>query len=127
MTTPISAEAAAWFAAAEQERLLVQRCTDCGHHQHYPRALCTACAGDALEFVESAGSGRVVSWTTVYRSPDPDRFVAPYTLAIVELDEGVRCLSRLDTTDPVCDARVTIAWDDIDGARLPVFVQEETD
>ncbi len=127
MSTPISAEAATWFEAAGEQRLLVQRCADCDGAQHYPRALCTVCGGTNLTFVESNGSGQVVSWTTVHRSPDPDRFPVPYTLAIVELDEGVRCLSRLDAAEPRCDARVSLAWDTIDGRQLPTFVQEESD
>ncbi len=127
MTTSIGTESAEWFAAAEQGRFLVQVCSSCGHRQHYPRSICTACGGTSLEFIESSGSGVVISWTTVHRSPDPEQFTPPYTLAVVELAEGVRCLARLEADDPRCDAPVTLQWDHRNDVSLPVFVQEEAD
>ena len=128
MSFPSSAQAATWFQAANDRTLLVQSCSDCGNAQHYPRSICTACGGEALSFSESAGSGKVISWSVVERSPDPNRFTAPYTIAIIELAEGVRLLSRLIADDPQCDADVTLDWDTFgDDQVLPVFVQEATD
>src|SRR5205823_5176464 len=34
---------APYFAACARGELLVQRCPECGHRQHYPRVLCTEC------------------------------------------------------------------------------------
>ncbi|MGI9667734.1 MAG: Zn-ribbon domain-containing OB-fold protein [Acidimicrobiia bacterium] len=124
MTTPTSAQAQQWWDAAEAGTLLVQRCSACSQSQHYPRSLCTNCGSDQVEFVESRGSGHVVSWTTVHRSPDPDRFPPPYTVALVELDEGVRLMSRLSADDAQCDARVSLAWETVDGKNIPTFVTE---
>jgi uncharacterized protein len=75
-------------------RLLVQRCRDCGHPVWIPQPVCTACLSDALDWVESAGRGSVYSLTTVHRPPRPE-FEVPYTVAIVELDEGHHLLTNL--------------------------------
>ena len=115
-----------WWDATREGRLLVQRCETCGHHQHYPRVLCTGCGGTDLGFGEASGSGTVVSHTTVHRAPHPD-LEPPYVVAIVALDEGPRLLTHLVGVDPasdadLCDAAVTVAWRPLeDGRQLPVF------
>lgn len=75
-------------------RLLVQRCRDCGQLVWIPQPICTACLSHALDWVESRGRGRVYSLTTVHRPPRPE-FEVPYTVAIVELDEGFHFLTNL--------------------------------
>lgn len=122
MTAPISQAAAEWWDAAGDRRLLVQRCTTCGVHQHYPRVHCTTCHSTDLEMVEAAGTGTLVSFSEVHRSPDPSRFTAPYTIAIVELTEQVRLLTRLvETPTPKIGMPVTVTWTTLNGQTLPVF------
>ena len=60
-----------WWEATRDRRLVLQHCTTCGHFQHYPRAICIGCGGDALEFREAAGVGSVDSFTTVLRADEP--------------------------------------------------------
>ena len=79
---PITSETAPWWEATREQRLLVQRCEACGHHQHYPRAICTACASTRLDFVEAIGGATVYSHTTVHRAPSPE-FTPPYVVALV--------------------------------------------
>lgn len=116
-------EAAAWWAATRERRLLVQRCLGCGHHQLYPRVICTACHRAELELVPATGRARVYSHTTVYRAPGPD-FAAPYVVAIVELAEGPRLLTNITGTEAIdCDDPVELDWRPLpDGRHLPVFI-----
>lgn len=114
-----------WWEATRERRLLVQRCDDCGHTQHPPRALCTGCGRTgALGWAESAGRGTVDSWTAVYRSPDPAAEV-PYTIARVRLGEGPILLTRLIGDDPegwAIGEDVRVDWLAAeDGRALPVF------
>lgn len=111
-----------WWAATREERLLVQRCACCGAHQHYPRQLCTACGRtDGLEMVEASGRGTVWSFTVVYRAPS-EAVTAPYTVALVRLDEGPVLLTWLVHDDAACDQRVSVRWHPLDDERrLPVF------
>lgn len=41
------------------------------------------------------GTGEVVTYTTVYQAPKNNNRKTPYTLAIIELDEGTRMLSEV--------------------------------
>jgi uncharacterized protein len=97
----ITDHAAPFWAAAADGRLVVQRCTQCGQRQHYPRPWCTNCLSEAVEFVESAGRGTIYTFTVVRRSPIP-AFAArvPYVLAFVDLDEGVRIVTNIVDCDP---------------------------
>jgi uncharacterized OB-fold protein len=72
----------------------VQRCDACGGLVFIPQALCTHCQGGPLTWVESRGRGTLYSFTTVHRPPRPE-FGVPYTVAIVELDEGFHMLTNL--------------------------------
>lgn len=84
----------AQFAAAlAQDQFRIQRCTACSEHAFYPRALCPHCGAAALEWVEASGNGRVYSATTVRRKPQAG---GDYNVALVDLDEGPRLMSRID-------------------------------
>ena len=79
--------------------LRVQRCKDCSTYVFIPRHVCTNCQSDALEWVESSGRGSVYSLTTVHR-PQRPVFEPPYTVAIIELEEGWHMLTNLVECEP---------------------------
>ena len=70
-------------------------CEDCGRLDAGPRELCPACAGSRLVRHEVEGRGRLVSWTVIRRPPTKFRAEAPYAIAVVDLDAGVRITGRL--------------------------------
>jgi uncharacterized protein len=87
-----------WSSAAEG-RLVVQRCTDCGSFQFYPRSLCTACAGET-EWVEASGRGTLHTFTIIRQNRSPAfADLSPYAVGIVELEEGVRMMSNIVDCD----------------------------
>ena len=49
--------------------------------------------------MDSTGRGTLYSFTTVHRPPRPE-FDVPYTVAIVELDEGFHMLTNLVDCPP---------------------------
>ena len=79
--------------------LRVQHCGDCGAFVFIPQPVCTGCLGENLEWVESSGRGTLYSFTTVHRPQRPE-FEVPYTVAIVELDEGFHMLTNLVDCEP---------------------------
>jgi uncharacterized OB-fold protein len=93
-------EAAEYWAAARQGRLLVQRCGDCGHHQLYPRTHCLACRGP-VSWVEASGRGTVYSFTVIRQNYSrPFRDWIPYVVALVDLAEGPRLMSNVVGCEP---------------------------
>jgi len=89
-----------WQRASEGE-LLLQRCRDCGHLQHYPRSLCVRCWSHDLDWQQAAGTGTVWTYTVVAIPGHPAWGPhVPYVLALVELDEGPRLMTNIVDCPP---------------------------
>ncbi len=110
-----------WEGIAEGV-LRIQHCQACGRYVFYPRAVCPHCTSVDLGWVEASGSGRIHSYTVVHRAPADYRDEIPYVVALVELDEGVRMMTRLVGVEPA-DVRVDLPVEvAIQGdPRLPYF------
>lgn len=83
-----------FWAAANEGRLVLQRCDVCGHYRWTPQILCTNCLAEAFTWTEVSGRGKLYSYTIVHRAPTAG-FEIPYVLAVVELEEGPLMLTRL--------------------------------
>lgn len=95
---PMPRETAAtspFWQALREQRVMIQRCADCGHWVFYPRHHCSHCLSTKLDWHEVPGTGTLYTYT-VARIPTLPDFVdeAPQKLAVVALDEG----PRLNTT-----------------------------
>jgi uncharacterized protein len=132
MEMPVTEEAAPFWAAARERRLVLQWCTACERTIHFPRVVCPGCGGVDLEWREASGRGTVYAATVVHtRAPSRLADRAPYVLALVELEEGARMMTNVVGSDPasvqVGDA-VTVTWEesgDAAGTILPVFERVE--
>ncbi|MGH3577711.1 MAG: Zn-ribbon domain-containing OB-fold protein, partial [Mycobacterium sp.] len=79
-------ESAPYWAATLENRLLVQRCRKCGHHQLYARAHCLLCR-NAVEWVQASGAGRIYSFTVIRQNPSRSfRHMIPFVVALVDLE-----------------------------------------
>ena len=117
-----------FWEACRDHRLVVQRCTGCGSYRFAPTPACYQCQSFDYEWVESAGAGRVYSWTVVHQAVHPAVEAAvPYNVVVVELDDcgGAKLVSNLLGVAPD-DLRagmpVRVEWDDVaDDVTLPRF------
>jgi uncharacterized OB-fold protein len=110
-----------YWAAARKHQLVVQRCAVCGGAQLYPRPFCLACGSDTLRWEPVCGTGTIYSKTTVevrvLAELDP-----PYTVALVELDEGPRLLAHLRQQGSIGE-RVHLFWQSASNlSKLPVLI-----
>jgi acetyl-CoA acetyltransferase/uncharacterized OB-fold protein len=80
-------------AALDAGRFLIQHCGACGRHVYFPREVCPHCGAEATALVEPSGLGTVYSTTTIRRKADVG---GDYNLALIDLDEGVRLMSRVE-------------------------------
>ncbi len=96
-----NAETRPYWQGAANHQLLIQRCTDCGHMQFYPRLICTACSSRAVGWHAASGRGSVKSFTVIRRAVSA-AFEAdvPYVVAIVALAEGPTLMSNIVECDP---------------------------
>lgn len=93
----------------------LQRCTACDAHIFFPRVLCPTCHGTDLGWVTASGKGEVYTYTTVRQRPEAG---GDYNVAMVELAEGVRMMTRVegDPHDVRIGMQVTAYVGEIDGA-----------
>ena len=72
-----------------------QHCEACAAPIHYPRVLCPRCGSTALRWERSAGAGTIYSASTVHPGQGE-----PYNVALVDLDEGIRVMTRAEGLPP---------------------------
>lgn len=84
-------------AALDQGQFLIQRCEACKQAIFYPRMICPHCAGSDLQWFSPSGRGVVYSTTVVRRKPEAG---GDYNVALVDLEEGARLMSRVDGLAP---------------------------
>lgn len=78
-------------------RFLIQHCGGCDRHIYYPREGCPHCGSDALQLVPPRGTGTVYATTTVRRKAEAG---GDYNVVLIDLDEGVRLMSRVEGVSP---------------------------
>jgi len=88
-----STRVAAFADELREGRLMASRCKACGQRSFPPRADCARCLSPEFEWVEIGGGARLVSWSRVSAPPSGFEAYAPYTIGVVDLDEGGRALA----------------------------------
>ena len=114
---------AAPFTAGLRDGVLrYQHCTACGGAQTLARYACQHCGErGALDWRDAAGAATVCAVTEVARAPsDEFRALAPYTLVLVQLDEGPRLMAHATAGVHIGD-RVHAGFFDHQGRTLVRF------
>jgi uncharacterized protein len=75
--------------------LRIQRCGACARAVFYPRALCPHCHADKLSWITASGRGTIYSYTVAHQAFGAFAADVPFVVAIVELQEGVRMMTRI--------------------------------
>ena len=84
-----------WDGAAEG-RLTFQRCDDCGFIRWPAAGVCPECLSRAATWVEVEGNGTIWSHVVYHRAYAASlKADVPYAVGLVQLDCGVRLLTRL--------------------------------
>jgi uncharacterized OB-fold protein len=102
---------APFWEGLRESRFQTTKCLDCDHITFPPKPVCPNCWSANLQWIELKGTGVLRSYTEVCVAPLMFAEEAPYILCLVDLDEGVRCLSRIrggwDDLRPDVRVRVT--------------------
>ncbi len=90
----VNPENKSFFDAASNGKLLIKKCSACGEHHYYPRAICPHCFSDQTSWTESSGNGTIYSYSVMRRGTP-----VPYAIANVTLAEGVTMLTNIVDCD----------------------------
>lgn len=79
--------------------LIGHHCADCGKKSFPPTELCPNCSSERVENVFFRGEATVLAATTTRLPVHP--YKPPFTLAIVDIDDEVRTLARIEKEEHV--------------------------
>ena len=114
-----------FWEGTKQRELRLQRCGQCEHVYFPPRPFCPACSSRSVEVFKASGRGRLLSYV-INQRPHP-AWTAPYSIAIVELEEGPRMMSNIvgceQTPEALqLDMPLTVTFEDVSNEiALPLF------
>ncbi|MEE4660361.1 MAG: OB-fold domain-containing protein [Halieaceae bacterium] len=126
---PLGHDNAWWWEMADQGKLGIQRCKNCGVLRHPPSPMCGECQSLDWEAIESTGAGTICSFT-VLRHPQFPGYDYPLIIVLIDLEEGTRITSQLVDCEPEAvefgmPVQMRIQ-EDPDGFKLPVFAPAGT-
>ncbi|HET7579192.1 MAG TPA: Zn-ribbon domain-containing OB-fold protein [Bacillales bacterium] len=116
-----------FWEGLKRKDLLIQQCETCEKYIFYPRSICPHCFSEQITWVKATGHGHIYSYTVVHRAFGPFKEQAPFTVGIVELDEGVRMMTRIvgDRAKTEIGNTVNVTFERIDDdLTLPYFQLE---
>ena len=88
-----------WRLQQQSYRLVGEICEKCEARIFPPRDVCPDCETVEQREVAFSGRGQVYSYSTVYHPPRGFEEFAPYTVALVQLEEGPMVTAQLTDVD----------------------------
>jgi uncharacterized OB-fold protein len=84
-----------WRLKEQRYNLTGTICPACGEKSFPPREICPKCGAEGSAPFPFSGRGEVYSFTTIYEVPSGYEEQAPYTVALVRLEEGPLITAQL--------------------------------
>jgi hypothetical protein len=116
-----------FWEGARRGELRIQRCRSCARAYFFPRPFCPHCSSTEVEWFTASGRGSLYSYVINHRAARGFEDVAPYPIAIVQLEEGPRMMSNIVGIDPTpqnlrIDMPLEVTWERVDDEiTLPLF------
>ncbi|MEM1198412.1 MAG: Zn-ribbon domain-containing OB-fold protein [Pseudomonadota bacterium] len=126
----LTADAGPYWQAANEDRLVMQKCDGCSAYRFFPSYVCSNCGSDADAWGTCSGRGTIYSLTVVHRAPSPAfRAIVPYVVALIDLEEGPRMMANIvgdDRLDAAIGDRVEVCFEPRGPeVKVPQFVRVE--
>lgn len=88
-----------WRLKKQRYGLVGEVCPHCDAKIFPPRDVCPECEKEAKDEFAFSGQGEVYSYTTIYNAPSGFEHSVPYTVALVQLEEGPLVTAQLTDVD----------------------------
>jgi len=89
----ITPETRHFWEGTRAGELRLQKCASCSHVYFPPRPFCPQCASSDVSVFRASGRATLHSYV-IHHRPVPG-FVPPYSIAVVELEEGPRMMTNI--------------------------------
>ena len=84
-----------FWDGCKEHKLMLPRCQECGKMHYYPRGQCPHCWSAKLTWEQTSGKATLYSYVINHRPAPGFQDEAPYSIAVVELEEGPRMLTNI--------------------------------
>ncbi len=85
-----------WRHIQQRYNLIGSKCTNCGKVFFPNRIICPDCRRKGnIESIKFSGKGKIHTYSVIRSPSDEFKTIAPYVVAIVELDEGAKLTAQL--------------------------------
>ena len=89
----ITPETRHFWEGTRSSELRLQKCTACDHVYFPPRPFCPRCGSADVSVLRASGRATLYSYV-IHHRPAPG-FVPPYSIAVVQLEEGPRMMTNI--------------------------------
>jgi uncharacterized OB-fold protein len=89
----ITPETRHFWEGAKSGELRLQKCAACSHVYFPPRPFCPKCASRDVNVMRASGKATLYSYVIHHRAVPG--FTPPYSIAVVELEEGPRMMTNI--------------------------------
>jgi uncharacterized OB-fold protein len=93
----ITPETRHFWEGTRAGELRLQKCNACSHVYFPPRPFCPQCASTEIAVMRASGRASLYSYVIHHRATPG--FVPPYSIAVVELEEGPRMMTNIVETE----------------------------
>lgn len=84
-----------WREVPQRYRFEAKKCSKCGYIAFPPRLICPECRNRKFEDYVLKDTGKILTYTTIEVGPSEFADQVPYSVAIVELDDGVKITTQI--------------------------------
>jgi uncharacterized OB-fold protein len=89
-----------WREMPQRYRLEAAKCQKCGRLSFPPRRVCGNCGSREFKLEKLSDYGKILTYTTVRVAPKDFENQVPYSVAIVETDNGARLTTQVVDCKP---------------------------
>jgi uncharacterized OB-fold protein len=83
-----------------EKQLIAFQCKSCGTRSLIAHGYCTICREkDSFQGIKISGKGTIFSFTRIFVAEERFQAEAPYIIAVIESEEGLRLIGRIKQED----------------------------
>ncbi len=89
-----------FYKFLSQSKLMAGKCQNCGKIHLPPRPLCDNCYSKEFTWIQLSGKGKLLTYTVINVAPHQFQALAPYSVGIVELENGLKIPGMIQSVKP---------------------------
>lgn len=90
-----------WRHIQQRYNLIGSKCSQCGKVFFPKRVICPECRRRGkIEDIKLSGKGKIYTYSVINTPTEEFKTLAPYVVAIIELEEGTKITSQIVDCDP---------------------------